>query len=284
MLTSGFKYTPVSRLLLIFVVLSAIVASITDTKYYFYIQVVPHIWVWHQFWRVLTWQLCYTNSTEVLFAALTFYNLRIVERLWGSRKFASFLLVILPYTIFLPPLLLALVLRPLSFGNINYLPAGPTPILFAILAQYHAAIPSTYRYSIGIMRSPSRSSAATSSSTVSQSAAAQFTAMRNSTVALTSKTIYYVFAIQLALSQFPSSILPAVVGWTVGYAYRNEVLPGTSWRVPSWVVGQKNKKPTVETLRRRLEGEDRGQAADSDHNGVVGTGLAQISEIINRRT
>jgi len=33
-------------------------------------------------------QLSFTNSTEVLFAVLTFYQLRVVERIWGSRKFA----------------------------------------------------------------------------------------------------------------------------------------------------------------------------------------------------
>jgi hypothetical protein len=33
-------------------------------------------------------QACFTNSTEVLFGVLTFYQLRVVERLWGSRKFA----------------------------------------------------------------------------------------------------------------------------------------------------------------------------------------------------
>jgi hypothetical protein len=66
MLTSGFKYTPVSRLLLLFVVTASIVASITDTKYYFYIQVVPHIWVWHQFWRILTWQV--SNEDLILVA------------------------------------------------------------------------------------------------------------------------------------------------------------------------------------------------------------------------
>ena len=32
-------------------------------------------------------QGCYTNSTEVLFAALTLYHMRIIERLWGTRKF-----------------------------------------------------------------------------------------------------------------------------------------------------------------------------------------------------
>ena len=35
-----------------------------------------------------TEQATFTNSTEVLFAVLTFYQLRVVERLWGSRKFA----------------------------------------------------------------------------------------------------------------------------------------------------------------------------------------------------
>ena len=33
-------------------------------------------------------QTCYTNSTELLFAAMAIYHLRIIERLWGSRKFA----------------------------------------------------------------------------------------------------------------------------------------------------------------------------------------------------
>ena len=33
-------------------------------------------------------QACFANSTEVLFAAMTFYHLRVIERLWGSRKFA----------------------------------------------------------------------------------------------------------------------------------------------------------------------------------------------------
>lgn len=32
-------------------------------------------------------QACYTNSTEVLFAVMTIYHLRVIERLWGSRKF-----------------------------------------------------------------------------------------------------------------------------------------------------------------------------------------------------
>jgi len=88
MLSSGFTNAPVTRSLLVAVVLSAFLATITDTKYYLWIEVRPHLFDYHQFWRLLTWQFCYTNSTEVLFAAMTLYQLRVIERLWGSRKFA----------------------------------------------------------------------------------------------------------------------------------------------------------------------------------------------------
>ena len=88
MLASGFTNAPVSKGLVTAVVLTALLATLTDTKYYFWIEVRPHLLDYRQFWRLLTWQSCYTNSTEVLFAAMTFYQLRVIERLWGSRKFA----------------------------------------------------------------------------------------------------------------------------------------------------------------------------------------------------
>jgi hypothetical protein len=88
MLASGFTHAPISRLLVVGVVVTSFLASLTDMKVFAWIEVRPHLWDYGQFWRLLTWQLCYTNSTEVLFAALTFYQLRVIERLWGSRKFA----------------------------------------------------------------------------------------------------------------------------------------------------------------------------------------------------
>lgn len=116
MLASGFTAAPVSQCFFFGIIASSILVSITDTKYLFYIQVVPHLWRYKQVWRLLTWQVfsphsncvlttqyivyigtssdfknsqaCYTNSTELLFAAMTIYQVRIIERLWGSRKFA----------------------------------------------------------------------------------------------------------------------------------------------------------------------------------------------------
>ena len=87
-MSTGFADAPVSRSLVYGLVGASILVSITDVKHYFYIQVDPHLWRYHQIWRILIYQFCYTNSTEVLFAAMTFYNMRVIERLWGSRKYA----------------------------------------------------------------------------------------------------------------------------------------------------------------------------------------------------
>ncbi|KZF24840.1 hypothetical protein L228DRAFT_243570 [Xylona heveae TC161] len=237
MLTSGFTNAPISKFLLFALVISSLLVSIADIKYLFYIRVVPHLWRYKQGWRLLVWQTCYTNSTEVLFATMLLYHLRVVERLWGSRKFASFLLSTLPYNTILPPMLLALVVRPLSFDRANYLPAGPTPIIFSLLAQYHAAIPHMYQFKV-----------ATSSS--------------SGALLFSSKSFTYLLAFQLAFSSFPGSTLSALVGWCVGYAWRNEILPGASkWRIPAWLMKDKAQGQRFEGLRRRLEGEEAVAAA-----------------------
>lgn len=240
MLTTGFTNAPVSRSLVCGIVVTSLLASITDNKHYFYIQVNPHLWPYRQLWRLLIYQFCYMNSTETLFAAIGFYNMRVIERLWGSRKYASFLVLCYSFLTFLPPMILALFIRPLSFYHINYLPAGPTPLIFAVFAQYHAVIPHVYKYRIATSASPPSTDAFVG-------------------LTFSDKSYLYLLAIQLALSQFPGSFLSACVGWAVGYAWRNEVLPSSlvRWRIPGWMVGIRTKKrvENFEGLRRRLEAE-----------------------------
>ncbi|KAF1930106.1 uncharacterized protein M421DRAFT_59265 [Didymella exigua CBS 183.55] len=251
MISSGFTNAPVSQFLVFGTVIGSLVASLTDTRYYLPIAVVPHIWGYGQLWRVLTWGWVWTNSTEVLFGVLGFYQLRVVERLWGSRKFLSFIIATLPYTTLLPPLLLTFVLRPLTLGYVNYLPSGPTAMLFALLANYYAAIPYTYKYRI----SPSTPSPS-SSSTATQ----QATSVWSRSLTVTSKATSYIAPFQLALSQFPGSLLAAAVGWAVGTAYRRDLLPGAyAWRVPGWMVGEEDgDKGGFDNLRQRLEHEREG--------------------------
>lgn len=84
----SFTNAPVTRTLVVGLVSSSVAASLFDVKHYFYIDVGTHFWSYHQPWRALIFQLCYTNSAEVLSAVITLYNMRVVERLWGSRKYA----------------------------------------------------------------------------------------------------------------------------------------------------------------------------------------------------
>ena len=157
----------------------------------------------------------------------------------------------------LPPVLLALVLRPLTLGLFNYLPAGPTPIIFAVLAQYHAIIPHLYKYKIATSTAP-RSDGSYQGLTFSD------------------KSYRYLLAAQLALAQWPGSLLGALTGWVVGYAWRMEALPRplTRWRIPGWIVGVRapRRSEEFEGMRRRLEGEGAGA-------GVSATAAATASGV-----
>ncbi|KAE8355857.1 hypothetical protein BDV28DRAFT_162401 [Aspergillus coremiiformis] len=281
MQTSGLTHTPLTKVLLIYTIASSIALSILDIKHLAPIHISPHFWVYGQFWRALIWQAVgFTNSTETLFAALLVYHLRVVERAWGTRKLATFLLTTSPYTTLLPPLLLALLVRPLSLSKLNYLPSGPTPTVFALLAQYHLSIPHTFRYRIATSSSKPADTAAAASSSSSSSL----------TLLFSDKSTTYLVAGQLALSQFPGMVLPAAVGWFVGLAWRMEVLPGVGvrWRVPAWVVGEKERRRVggaggteerFEDLRRRLAGEAAAVAAEASGSSAArlgsGVGLRQ---------
>ncbi|KAJ4403636.1 hypothetical protein N0V85_005048 [Neurospora sp. IMI 360204] len=238
----SFTDAPVTKALVLGLVGLSIAASIFDIKHYFYISIGTHFLRYGQLWRILTYQLCYTNSSEVLFGAMSLYHMRTVERFWGSRKYASFILIAGLFTAIIPPIFLTVVLRPLSFGVLDYIPAGPTPILFAILAQYHAMIPQIYKYKVVLSASPPSNASDDTSGVI-----------------FSDKSTRYLMALQLALFQWPGSLLGAVIGWVVGYLWRNDLLPAAvaRWRVPGWVVGLRAQKRNdrFDGIRRRLEDE-----------------------------
>jgi hypothetical protein len=86
-------------------------------------------------------------------------------------------------------------------------------------------------------------------------------------VTFSDKSTKYLMALQLALFQWPGSLLGAGVGWLVGQAWRSELLPAalSRWRVPGWVVGMRGEKSSdrFEGMRRRLESEGASTGAAS---------------------
>lgn len=174
-------------------------------------------------------------------------------------------------TSLIPPLLLTAILRPLSWGVFDFLPAGPTPVIFAILAQYHAMVPHMYQYKVALTTgAPSASSADDTNGNNRNDVSAV------PSVTLSDKSTRYVMALQLALFQWPGSLLGAAVGWLVGQAWRSELLPGalTRWRVPRWVVGMRPPRSSdrFEGMRRRLESEgaSTGVAPGGGHQQQTG--------------
>lgn len=152
----------------------------------------------------------------------------------------SFLVVTYLWTAVVPPLTMA-VLRPLSAGLFNYVPAGPTPIIFAVLAQFYAMVPHMYKYRVATSQAPP-------------------TDEPFSGLTLSDKSYQYLIAFHLSLLQWPGSVVGAAVGWLVGHAWRGGVLPASvvSWRLPAWMVGlsAQGRSAEFEGLRRRLEGEN----------------------------
>lgn len=131
-------------------------------------------------------------------------------------------------------------------GKINYLPAGATAVVFAVLSQFHAVIPHVFKYRLAI--SP-------------------LTGDSSQSLTFSDKSYTYLLALQLSLSQFPGSLLQACIGWTVGYVWRNDLLPASisAWRVPGWMVGAQrtSKREEFDGLRRRL-----GEGVDASSTGA----------------
>ncbi|EXJ70727.1 uncharacterized protein A1O5_05717 [Cladophialophora psammophila CBS 110553] len=269
--TSGFSHTPITRLLVLTSIGVSILVSTLSIQYLLPIKPHPHLWPYLQFSRLLTYQAAYTTSTELLFSTVLLYQFRVLERIWGSRKFASFVAVVLWCNVVVVPLLVV-VLKLGTLGWYNYVPSGSTGLVFALLSAWAEEVPRIYRYKIA-----TTSPAATTTGGGREQVPG---------VVLSDKSTTYLLAAQLALSQFPYSILPAAVGWTVGTAWMGELLPGGlgRWRIPAWMVGESSKRKErgqYEGLRRRLEEE--GSSADGMRNVSDRVGGAGGGEQESRR-
>lgn len=243
---SGFSSAPITRTLLYALIVSSLLCSLTSTKPYFHLQIHPHLLVEHQFSRLVSFQSIYANSGELLFGILLLYSLRQIERLFGSRKFLSLILYTYAVTSIVTPALL-FVGWTATRGRWNYLPPGPTPLLFALLAQYHAAVPGTYKFSILLPGGAGE-------------------------LGGSDKLYAYLLATQLAACQMPGSLVAAAVGWVVGYAWRLDLLPQTRWRASRSVVrmlGGEVERREFEGLRRRLQEGEAGQDRDGSREGPI---------------
>ncbi|KIM21968.1 hypothetical protein M408DRAFT_333168 [Serendipita vermifera MAFF 305830] len=197
----SFHNGPITKALMIGIGVNTLAAGAFQYKHFFRLQLVPHITKHHQFWRLLSYQLAFPNSSNLFITQIILYNASIaLERIFGSRKFGSFVFV----SSFVSTCLTVVSMMVATSFGVNTSFSGPISLLFSILYSYSRTVPSAYRYSI---------------------MGATFT----------DKTPMYLLALLMALSTPPESLILSVIGLLAGAACRSDMLPFKAYRLPNWV-------------------------------------------------
>lgn len=198
----SFAGAPVSKALIVIIGSATLLAAASSRQHYFSVPLSPHLTRDHQLWRLFAHHAVFGNSSELFLGMLLlFYTSISVERSFGSRKFASYLVVTTAFSTFLELVVLLLGSK-LGFTKI---PAGPFALTFALVYQSARLIPSTFYWKIFGLELPNR-------------------------IAL------YVLAAQLFASQPPISIAPSLIGVLSSYLYRADFLHMRSYRLSPRLV------------------------------------------------
>jgi len=197
----SFAHATATKGLLALVGLTSFVGSTFGKKHFFHLQLVPHLTRDHQLWRLISRNLAFTSSIDLLISILLIFNTSItLERRYGTAKYASFLIISSVLGTGLEVVALGLGYR---FG-LDFLPAGPFTVTFSLLYNYDRSVPSSYVYKIFGL-------------------------------SFSSKSLLYLLSLQLVFSQSPNSIVSATCGVLAGMAYQSNVLGSRQWRIPIWI-------------------------------------------------
>ncbi|CAO3687266.1 unnamed protein product [Umbelopsis ramanniana] len=197
---AGFYNAPISKVIALSVGATSLLASVLNIKPYFHLQLSPHLTTHHQFWRLLVSHVAFANSSDLLFGGIMIYHMRVIERHFGTAKYAAFIAI----AWLVSTLLEVGALVMLAKLGLRSIPAGPFAILFAMLYQYHRIIPVTYKFKIF-------------------------------GVTLSDKMYIYVIATHMMLSQSIATIAPAACGLFAGALYRSDIIGIKRWRFPKVV-------------------------------------------------
>ncbi|KAF9057827.1 hypothetical protein BJ165DRAFT_1521171 [Panaeolus papilionaceus] len=194
----SFENASVTKGLIITTSLTSLLSGLFDIKHFFHLTFSPHISKHHQYWRLITHHLAFSNSSDLFIGALVFYNVGIhVERQFGTVKFASFLTVSLLVSTLLEFVTLMFLHR---FG-LNQIAMGPSVMIFNLLYQYSRIVPPIYRYHIF-------------------------------GVELNNKSLQYLLGLQLAVMHIPVGVIVALIGIFSGQIYRSDLAGLNTYRLP----------------------------------------------------
>ncbi|TKA53164.1 hypothetical protein B0A53_04020 [Rhodotorula sp. CCFEE 5036] len=195
--------TSAEALILSTVVLSVLAAT-ASWQHHFHLSLVPHLTRDHQLYRLIAHHVAYANSSELLIGTLLLWQTCPgLERLFGTRKFASFLVMILAMSTVLDLAVLVLAWR-ISGGRFNTLPSGPFALVLALCYQSHRLVPTLYHFRLF-----------------------------HPVLTFSNRFPAYLLASLFVFSEPPlASLLPSLVGIFASLAYSNNFLSTRDYRLP----------------------------------------------------
>ncbi|KAI8086980.1 uncharacterized protein B0P05DRAFT_585203 [Gilbertella persicaria] len=195
---SGFRYAPMTKFLVPIVGASSALAAVFSLKPAMSLEM-AHLTEHKQLWRLFTYHWAFSSIGTSVIGTWLIYRLKIVERRYGSAKYAALVFV----TFVASTLIQTSVLFIGSPFGLKSIESGPYAILFSILYQFHKIVPATYQTSIlGIQ--------------------------------VTDKIYVYAAAIQLLLSNTSASAIPSLCGLVIGKLYYH-TKSIQQWRFPAWI-------------------------------------------------
>ena len=261
----GFTNTPVTRSICMISTVVPIMLSVLAIKYVVKFAIDPYIIQYNQFWRVVTYQLSVVNESDYLITVLLWFQFKVLERFYGSRKYLSIITLFTVYNavaclfiMSLGQLLLYYILFVIKVfimgydqGSIHYnvtflneIIPGPLGILSSLYLCYGANIPVSYYFKI-LLKDPRNADQPETSSPSKE-------------LNLTNLFPIHILYTILILNNGLRSIIPCLVGLLIGKLYVYELLPGgSSWLLSNTVFRLfinpvKRAGVWLEAVRRRL--------------------------------
>lgn len=262
----GFTNTPVSRTICIFSTVAALAVLIFSLKPYVKLAIDPFIVEHSQYWRVATFQLSVVNESDYMLTTILWFQFKTLERLFGSRKYLSVIVLFALYNAVVTFLVLCLgqlfivgfvalfklvVLRQqfaVEYTDtvFNAVASGPFGLLSLLYVCHGAYIPVSYHFKI-LLRKPKE-----------DDSGAQGTESSGSSITLTNHFQIHVLYTILLLNHGFSTLVPCLVGLLIGHLYTQDLLAGSkNWVLPllvfrAFVSPRKLHKNFTRSLRRRL--------------------------------
>lgn len=247
----GFTNCSVTKSICIITTVIPLVLSILSIKYVVRMSLDPYIYQYHQYWRIITYQLSVVNESDYLLGVLLWFEFKVIERFYGSRRYLSLIVAFAVYNaiactsvmaigqllINYFTFLLKIFFKGVKHDKFNFKPTilneavpGPIGLISSFYVTYLQNIPTSYYFKI-LLRKPKRVSLENEPTNQSESSRGiNPDGIKAFTVS--NQFVVHILYIILILNNGIKSLIPGLVGLLVGKLYVYDLLPFTNYLIP----------------------------------------------------